>query len=47
MCGVQIFMEDDPSLGLHFNLANCELLSPQSFNILTMQGGGGGGGGGS
>ena len=26
---------DGPLLGLHLNLAKCELLSPQSFNVLT------------
>ena len=28
---LQIFMENGPSLGLHLNLAKCELFSPQSF----------------
>ena len=35
---LQIFMEDGPSLGLHLNLAKCELFSPQSFNVLTPEG---------
>ena len=35
---LQIFMEDGPSLGLHLNLAKCELFSPQSFNVLTPDG---------
>ena len=35
---LQIFMEDGPSLGLHLNLAKCELFIPQSFNVLTPEG---------
>ena len=35
---LQIFMEDGPSLGLHLNLAKCELFCPQSFHVLTLEG---------
>ena len=35
---LQIFMEDGPSLGLHINIAKCELFSPQSFNVITPKG---------